>query len=243
MVHDYGDSQVLVLGHANCVKVANNYGFRRVFTADCVYHRTPSIFPNRVLRTDSTTTPRSMFMETEPVRAVMIFHDPTDWALEMQLLSDLLSVNSQYGGGAPIPLFACNADLIYTTEHPSPRFTQGAFIESFRHLYELHHGTPLQMTCFGKPHKIQYDYAERMLQREARLTHPSQSPLEQQQQIYFGVGDNPRSDIRGANGAGSHWRSVLVRTGVFQGALNDATDPADYVEADVEKAVDLIVNY
>lgn len=37
-------------------------------------------------------------------------------------------------------------------------------------------------------------------------------------------------DIRGANNAGDHWSSVLVRTGVFTGPQdNDMNDPADLV--------------
>ena len=42
----------------------------------------------------------------------------------------------------------------------------------------------------------------------------------------FGIGDNPASDIRGANRAGPPWVSVLVRTGVFRGGANSASDPA-----------------
>jgi len=37
--------------------------------------------------------------------------------------------------------------------------------------------------------------------------------------IYM-IGDNPASDIRGANAIG--WPSFLVRTGVFRDADNDA---------------------
>ena len=29
------------------------------------------------------------------------------------------------------------------------------------------------------------------------------------------IGDNPKSDIRGANRFGGKWKSVLVRTGIF----------------------------
>ena len=60
---------------------------------------------------------------------------------------------------------------------------------------------------------------------------------------FYGVGDNPLSDIRGANNAdrpGSRWRSVLVRTGVWgaigaegERASNDETDPASLVCNDV----------
>lgn len=37
-------------------------------------------------------------------------------------------------------------------------------------------------------------------------------------QTIYGIGDNPHSDIHGANQAGAHWTSILVRTGVFQDA-------------------------
>lgn len=53
------------------------------------------------------------------------------------------------------------------------------------------------------------------------------------------IGDNPEGDIRGANRVG--WRSVLVRTGIFEmrhpGAPNDPEDPARYVEEDVVGAL------
>ena len=55
--------------------------------------------------------------------------------------------------------------------------------------------------------------------------------------IYM-VGDNPKSDIRGANQAG--WKSILVKTGVFQGAVNDEEDPAKYVVDNMEQAFELI---
>ena len=58
------------------------------------------------------------------------------------------------------------------------------------------------------------------------------------------IGDNPESDIAGANQKG--WTSVLVKTGVFSPhALtskdgNDLKNPANYVVEDFEKAINLI---
>lgn len=53
------------------------------------------------------------------------------------------------------------------------------------------------------------------------------------------IGDNPHSDIHGANDAGSPWVSVLVRTGVFQGKHGDNSEhhPAKIVVAHVGDAV------
>ena len=55
------------------------------------------------------------------------------------------------------------------------------------------------------------------------------------------VGDNPTTDIRGANDAGSHWRSVLLRTGIFDGPDNDFENPADFVVPGVLDAVRMII--
>jgi ribonucleotide monophosphatase NagD (HAD superfamily) len=45
------------------------------------------------------------------------------------------------------------------------------------------------------------------------------------------VGDNPKSDIAGANAF--KWESILVRTGVFRGKYNDDEHPATVVVPDV----------
>jgi len=57
---------------------------------------------------------------------------------------------------------------------------------------------------------------------------------------YYGIGDNPYSDIQGANNAGKNWTSILVRTGIFQGS-NHHEHPADIVCDNVEDAVNWIL--
>lgn len=55
------------------------------------------------------------------------------------------------------------------------------------------------------------------------------------------VGDNPLSDIKGANDAG--WKSILVRTGMFSSPLpNDVTNPASFVFDTVGDAVEKILS-
>ena len=44
------------------------------------------------------------------------------------------------------------------------------------------------------------------------------------------VGDNPRADIKGANGVG--WASFLTQTGIHLGHQNDTTNPATVVVED-----------
>ena len=56
------------------------------------------------------------------------------------------------------------------------------------------------------------------------------------------VGDNPESDIKGANAAGGKWKSVLVRTGVFDEHHKENHDehPAVLVADHVGHALELI---
>ncbi len=226
-------SQVLVLGRESCLDVAEQYGFKRVLSSSCILKSSPLSFP----------IPRQLSLRKvqydpkERFGAVLIFHDPVDWALDMQIASDILS---QTTDREAVPLFGCNADLAYSTEYHLPRFTQGAFLASFRHLYEAYHNTPLNYTLFGKPYRIQYDFAEKMLQSEARRI-GDDCPNDAENAVFFGIGDNPLSDIRGANAAGPSWKSILVRTGMFQGVANDPLDPADVVLQDLTQAVDYII--
>ena len=54
------------------------------------------------------------------------------------------------------------------------------------------------------------------------------------------IGDNPKTDIAGANARG--WTSILVKTGVFDAKKqkNDKEHPATHVVKDFEAAVNLI---
>ena len=60
--------------------------------------------------------------------------------------------------------------------------------------------------------------------------------------LFIGIGDNPKADIRGANKAGDNWRSVLVRTGVHEAHENDKEDPADLFCKNVEEAMHTLYN-
>jgi HAD superfamily hydrolase (TIGR01456 family) len=53
----------------------------------------------------------------------------------------------------------------------------------------------------------------------------------------FMVGDNPAADIAGANAAGGPWRSVLLRTGMWEGGANDDAHPAAHVATGVGEGV------
>ena len=83
------------------------------------------------------------------MKAVMLFHDPVDWGLEMQVVTDILLGRQQYIDietqsldlseveRNTVPIFVSNADIVYTSDHPYPRFTQGAFVEAFKSLFDM----------------------------------------------------------------------------------------------------------
>jgi len=232
---EYADKRVLVLGHDGCEGIAKKYGFKKVVSAHQLHAEMPTLYPRKP---KSVSPPDHL---PEKVAAVFVFHDPLDWALEAQICLDLLSnddaVNNSESSPQSIPMFACNADLVYNTEHPTPRLTQGAFVEVFRHLFEIKTQSSLAIHFCGKPFTIQYRQAEAMLEKEAlRLKVPPPSK-------FVGIGDNPKSDIRGARNAGPNWSSILVKTGVWvmPNANNDPLDPADFVCQDISEAVDLVV--
>lgn len=115
------------------------------------------------------------------------------------------------------------ADLLWGNDFSQPRFGQGAFQTSVAAVYKDTTGYDLHRTVGGKPSKATYDYASSLLHsaiaaaREGHSQidlHGQSSPTIDGQKVYM-VGDNPASDIAGANAFG--WESILVRTGVFRG--------------------------
>lgn len=104
----------------------------------------------------------------------------------------------------------------------------------------------LQKEMFGKPNRGTYEFAERRLEAH-RLSllnpspkHPKPTSTAGLECVYM-IGDNPASDIQGANDyvspSGRRWRSILVRTGVFSGDREPDVEP-DAVVDDVGKAVE-----
>ena len=236
LAKEYGDRRVLVLGHEGCEAIAKNYGFKRVVSAQQLHAENPTLYP----RKPKLPLVPANAAAADKVEAVFVFHDPIDWALEVQVCIDLLHNHSSSDSPdktQAIPFFACNADLVYNTEHATPRLTQGAFVEAFRHLFELRTQIPLSVHYCGKPFTVTYRIAEAMLAKEAaRLKVPTPT-------TFIGIGDNPASDIRGARNAGANWSSILVKTGVWQmpNANNDPVDPADFVLDDISAAVDFVL--
>ncbi|TPX13944.1 uncharacterized protein E0L32_005644 [Thyridium curvatum] len=179
--------------------------------------------------------------------AMFVFNDPRDWALDIQIIVDalasrggLLGTYSARNGRADLgpgegwqsdgqpALYFSNADLLWSAGYHLPRFGQGAFQAAVAGVWErLTGGVALRRTVIGKPYAETYRYAERVLaeyrrevlERTAGTTVGAANGAGEELRAVYMIGDNPESDIRGANEyeseAGTEWCSVLVRTGVW----------------------------
>lgn len=230
--------RILAVGTENVRKVAETYGFRDVVHQTDILRYNRSIAPysgitNEQLEKYSKAIPN---IADKRFDAVLVFNDPHDWAADIQVISDALNsqdgyldtVRSYKDSKPSIPIYFCNQDLLWANEYHLNRFGQGAFRLINRRLYSaLNDGLPLTDYAIGKPTKLTYDFAHQVLiDWYGKLINNETSSLEQRlptlglapekspfQHVYM-VGDNPASDIIGAQNYG--WNSCLVRTGVYQ---------------------------
>ncbi|EGX48983.1 hypothetical protein AOL_s00079g204 [Orbilia oligospora ATCC 24927] len=132
-----------------------------------------------------------------------------------------------------------NNDLWWQGEYHLPRLGQGGFRAAVEGVWsKITDGEELRATTIGKPFKETYAYAESVLNNLLKKDMGEQARVKR---VYM-VGDNPRSDIMGANGYG--WYSLLLETGVFkrdreggEAALKDDMRPRQILK-NVEAAVD-----
>ena len=105
--------------------------------------------------------------------------------------------------------------------------------ETFKAVY----GYELEIEMIGKPYSFIFDFVENQLKEKAL-----ESKIEISQ--FYMIGDNPQTDIAGANNKG--WTSILVKTGIFDPEAptstdgNDSTHQADYVVKDFNEAINLV---
>ncbi|KAI1741842.1 HAD-superfamily subfamily IIA hydrolase [Xylaria scruposa] len=240
------DKNVLITGSdaAKSRLIAEAYGFRSVITPADILMAHPTIFPfERLLKSHYEATARPLPSLEPKIDAIFVFNDPRDWALDTQIILDLLlSQNGVLGTYSPKngraeyenhgwqvdgqpDLYFSNHDLFWSASYHLPRFGQGAFQAALAGMWSQITGGKAEMkrTTIGKPYARTYGYAERVLAnwRAGLLKKSGDAEAEEVQPLnrVYMVGDNPESDIRGANEyvspQGTEWASVLVRTGVW----------------------------
>lgn len=257
---------------SRAVLICPSYGFKNVVTPGDIFMAHPEIWPFSKVFSDyykshHRALPNSVDAEGNPkplkIDAMFVFNDPRDWALDSQIILDLLlskegvlGTYSEKNGDAAFHnhgwqedgqprLFFSNPDLFWAAEYHLPRLGQGGFRVALEGLWRTTTNTKrLRYSIIGKPYPATYRYAERMLKKhrlkilqDSRKSEKAAGPLDQ----VFMVGDNPESDIRGANEYKGHsttqWSSILVKTGVFKDGTKPTYEPTVIVD-DVLMAVE-----
>ncbi|GAA5891257.1 hypothetical protein JCM8208_002562 [Rhodotorula glutinis] len=254
LVPKYKDKPVFVVGGRsdNCRRVAEAYGFKHVFIPADVHAWAPSIWPYGKLTDKQRAYVKTADFSKIQFAAILVFHDSLDAFRDLQLVCDLVRAQDGVFGTLKdpkdveawkperqIPVHFSNPDVLWGNEFSQARFGQGALQESIAAVYKLTTGHELQRTTGGKPTRATYDYAASLLHSSifspsSISLHPT-GPAPPLSRVYM-VGDNPQSDIAGANAYG--WLSALVQTGVFRGERpEDAEHVPTVVKRDVLEAV------
>ncbi|CCD26237.1 uncharacterized protein NDAI_0H00630 [Naumovozyma dairenensis CBS 421] len=223
--------RILAVGTPSVRHVAERYGFKDVIHQTDIIRYNRSITPFSGL-SDAQLNEYSREisnLDSKKFDAVLVFNDPHDWAADLQIISDI--INSENGmlntlriekSGTPsVPIFFSNQDLLWANPYSLNRFGQGAFRQLVHKLYaEMNDQKTLEDTTIGKPTKFTYDFAHDVLVNwRHKLLLSTREPIKVAQgpspfNKVFMVGDNPASDIIGAQNYG--WDSCLVKTGVYR---------------------------
>ncbi|WVR07444.1 TIGR01456 family HAD hydrolase [Kwoniella sp. DSM 27419] len=250
-VQQYKDKPVLVVGGArdSCRRVAESYGLKHAYIPQDIIAWRPSIWDRTELTPDEETFIRREDFTDTQFAAAFVLHDSHDWGRDITLLLDLLSSDKGVFGTrrddhrtagvkGDVEVVFSNADVEWRSDWPIPRLGQGAFRHSLESIYKITTGLDLPYVQYGKPFKATYDFSELMLRRYlASVGRDPNGPMN----VYM-VGDNPLSDIAGANAHG--WSSILLRTGVFRDPNGERPEHEPTVICDdVEKGVEWAIEH
>eukprot|EP01104_Vermistella_antarctica_P011675 TRINITY_DN3289_c0_g1_i1.p1 TRINITY_DN3289_c0_g1~~TRINITY_DN3289_c0_g1_i1.p1 ORF type:complete len:373 (-),score=53.59 TRINITY_DN3289_c0_g1_i1:640-1758(-) len=200
-------------------EVATAYGWKSYTTFPEYASRHKAMFPSKYDQHDSLILePELPHEEETPFDAIVVLNTPFDWGESIQVFTDVLRSSNGIAGkkfllpDGPehkqhVKLYVGNPDFVYGGMFDVPRFTTGAWLTCLATLYEkMTGGRVLEYEAFGKPYPSTYAYAMDRIGSDIDRSR------------VFAIGDNPLSDIVGANRHGMS--SILVRTGVYHGDKN-----------------------
>ncbi|XP_059540392.1 haloacid dehalogenase-like hydrolase domain-containing 5 isoform X7 [Myotis daubentonii] len=195
----YHGKRMIVSGQGPLVENAQVLGFKNVVTVDELRMAFPVLDMVDLQRRPKTTPlPRNDFPAIE---GVLLLGEPVRWETSLQLIMDVLLSNGNPGTGlatAPyphLPVLASNMDLLWMAEAKMPRFGHGTFLLCLETIYRKVTGKELRYKgLMGKPSILTYQYAEELIRRQAERRGWA-API----QKLYAVGDNPMSDVYGAN--------------------------------------------
>ncbi|XP_061788757.1 haloacid dehalogenase-like hydrolase domain-containing 5 [Nerophis lumbriciformis] len=195
MLRSFHDKCVLVSGQGPVVDIASTLGFKKVISIEQLREHHPLLdMVDHNRRPTPSATPLQKFPQIE---AVVLFGEPVRWETNLQLLVDVLLTNGSPGFAyktqlsTQLPVLACNMDLVWMAEAPSPRFGHGMFMLCLESVYKKLTGRELQyQALLGKPGLLTYQYAEHVL----RLQNQNHKLA-----TIYAIGDNLMTDVYGAN--------------------------------------------
>ncbi|XP_041815913.1 haloacid dehalogenase-like hydrolase domain-containing 5 [Chelmon rostratus] len=195
MLKSFHDKCVLVSGQGPVTDIANTLGFEKVVSIEQLREHHPLL--DMVDHNRRPHQPLSPLQSLPKIEAIILFGEPIRWETNLQLLMDVFLTNGSPGCvydpqlSAQLPVLACNMDLMWMAEAPSPRFGHGMFLLCLESVYRKMTGRELQyQALLGKPSLLTYQYAEHLL----RLQNHNQKLT-----TIYTVGDNLMTDIYGAN--------------------------------------------
>ncbi|XP_041638492.1 haloacid dehalogenase-like hydrolase domain-containing 5 [Cheilinus undulatus] len=195
MLKSFHDKCVLVSGQGPVTDIANTLGFKKVVDIEQLREHHPLL---DMVDHNRRPRPAASPLQTPPkIEAIILFGEPIRWETNLQLLVDVLLTNGSPGSAydpqlsTQLPVLACNMDLVWMAEAPSPRFGHGMFMLCLESVYRKLTGRELQyQALLGKPSLLTYQYAEHLLRQQnhnRKLT------------TIYAIGDNLMTDIYGAN--------------------------------------------
>ena len=114
---------------------------------------------------------------------MFVFHDPRNWALDVQILCDIIRSGGYVlpkhalpsdappptSTEEPVKLVFCNPDLLWGSGYPAPRIGQGGFRVAFQAVFKALTGREYPYTQYGKPSLATYRFAENLLREQIEL--------------------------------------------------------------------------
>ncbi|XP_059328882.1 haloacid dehalogenase-like hydrolase domain-containing 5 [Ammospiza nelsoni] len=191
---------MLVAGQGPVVENAHNLGFKHVVTIEALRKAYPLLD-----MVDLSRRPKELPPPPPPgfptIEGVILFGEPVRWETSLQLIADVLLSNGNPGAELQdvpyphLPILACNMDLLWMAEAKMPRFGHGTFLLCLESIYKKVTGKELRYEALiGKPSPITYRYAQYLIQQQAEKQ-GWKAPIRH----LYAVGDNPMSDVYGAN--------------------------------------------
>ncbi|KAL4490231.1 hypothetical protein ABPG72_004270 [Tetrahymena utriculariae] len=245
---EYSDKLVLVVGNG-CDDILKEEGSKYI-TADEYLNVYPELVPMsqrgnkyqslKAVMDRLNMTSEEIYADYLQIHAVFIIQNSINWEDSIQLIIDLLTTcDGKIAHEFPkqkldkhIPIYSTVNDIMYKDHFRLARLDNKIFISSLQSAYKLIFNDNLKIITYGKPSLHQFEYA---------YSHIINNFIHDGIEIsnVYMIGDNPHTDIQGANIAG--WTSILVRTGIFVGSEeNDKENPAKYVVDNFKEAIKLI---